>query len=387
MATATKATVSGLQKYFLLGALLLLMALIVTFISPFGVDLLIAGILVAAIYPVHRWIFHKVRSRSLSAFISMLLTIVIVLIPFTLFGFFVADQATDAYIVVSERVNDIVDATEGGTTSKILEMIPFSDKIELTLKYLPFTTADLLQTTRDAVGVTSSFLLSKTTNILKHLSLFLVHLLVFMISLFYFLREGDRLVEYIRSLLPLSRAYRQELFKKLHYLSYGIIYGIFGAAILQGFLVGFGFYVAGISNAAFWGVIAALFSPVPYIGTTVVWLPAVILMAINGHWLVAGLLLAWCAFVVGTADNVIKPYIIGAQAHLHPLATLLMLLGGTFVFGIKGLLFGPLVLTLGLAFLHIYKLEYKEVLDIEDVKPVTPAMKKKRTVKKRKGGK
>jgi len=382
MATTTNNSANGFQRYFLIGVLLILLALLVTFISPFGVDLLIAGIIVTAVYPIHRWIFQKVPSRSFSALISMLLTIVIVLIPFTLFGFFVVDQATDAYVAVSDRVNTIVEQTEGGTTSKILEMIPFSEKIESTLKYLPITTADVLQTARDAVGVTSSFLISKTTNILKHLSLFLVHLLVFMISLFYFLREGDRLVAYIRSLLPLSRQYRQELFTKLSKLSYGIIYGIFGAAILQGFLVGFGFSVAGIGNAAFWGVIAALFSPVPYIGTTVVWLPAVILLAISGQWLTASLLLGWCMLIVGTADNIVKPYIIGSSAQLHPLATLLMLLGGTFVFGLKGLLFGPLVLTLGLAFLHIYQLEYKTVLEVEGKNPMRKAPMKKRRLRK-----
>ena len=382
MAQTTKSSANGFQRYFLVAVLLLLMALIITFISPFGVDLLIAGIIVTAVYPVHRWFYQLIPSRSVAALVSMLLTIVVVLIPFTLFGFFVADQATDAYQVVSHRVNEIVAETEGGTTSKVLEMIPFSEKIESTLKYLPVSTADILQTARDVVGAISSFLLSKTTNILKHLTLFLVHLLVFLLSLYYFLREGDRLVEYIRSLLPLSKEYRQELFTKLSKLSYGIIYGIFGAAILQGFLVGVGFSFAGISNAAFWGVIAALFSPVPYIGTTVVWLPAVVLLAVNGHWLIALLLMAWCIMIVGTADNIIKPYIIGSSAHLHPLATLLMLLGGTFVFGLKGLLFGPLVLTLGLAFLHIYQLEYRSILEVEGMNPMRKAPVRRRKLRK-----
>lgn len=371
---------NGFQRYFLIAVLVILLLLLVTFISPFGIDLLIAGIMVAAVYPVHRWILKKIPfSRSLSALVSMILIIVIILLPFTLFGFFVAEQAADAYVVVSDRINIIVEASEAGRTSKILEMIPFSDKIERALKYLPISTADVLQTARDAVGVVSSFLLSKTTNLLKHLSLFLVHLMVFLLSLFYFLREGDRLVLYIRSLLPMSKKYRQELFTKLSNLSYGIIYGIFGAAILQGFLVGFGFSVAGISNAAFWGAIAALFSPVPYIGTAIVWVPAVVLLTISGQYIIALPLLAWCAFIVGMADNVIKPYIIGSSAHLHPLATLLVLLGGTFVFGLKGLLFGPLVLTLALAFLHIYKLEYKAILE-KDEKNLVP----KRPVKKRK---
>ncbi len=367
MAKAPNSPTNSFQRYFLIGVLLILLALLVTFISPFGVDLVMAGIIVAAVYPVHRYIFQKISfSRSLSAFVSMILIIIVILLPFTLFGFFVAEQAADAYTVVSDSINTIVETSDVSTTSKILDLIPYGHKIEGVLKYLPFSTSDLLQTAKDAVGVVSSFLLAKTTNILKHLSLFLVHLMVFLISLFYFLREGDKLVDYIRSLLPMSKKYRQELFTKMYKLSYGIIYGIFGAAIVQGFLVGIGFSVAGINNAAFWGAIAALFSPVPYIGTAIIWVPAVAALAIGGQYLTAILLLLWCVFIVAAADNVIKPYIIGSSAHLHPLATLLVLLGGTFVFGLKGLLFGPVVLTLALAFLHIYKLEYKAVLEKDE---------------------
>lgn len=375
-----QASTNSFQRYFLMGVLLILLALLITFVSPFAIDLLIAGILVAAVYPAHKWLIKKIHlPRSLTALISMILIIIIILLPFTLFGFFVAEQAADAYVSVSERINVIVSTNDVSTTSKILELIPYSDKIQGVFKYLPISTADLLQTAKDAVGTVSSFLLSKTTNILKHFSVFLVHLLVFLIALFYFLREGDKLVLYIRSLLPLSKAYRQELFTKLYKLSYGIIYGIFGAAIMQGFFVGVGFAVAGIGSAAFWGAIAALFSPVPYIGTMVITLPAVAILAIGGKYITAVLLLLWSFLVVGGSDNVIKPYIIGSSAQLHPLATLLVLLGGTFVFGLKGLIFGPLVLTMTLAFLHIYKLEYKAVLEKEegDLFPDIPSKKRK----------
>lgn len=372
--------VGSFQRYFLMTVLILLLILLVIFVSPFGTDLIIAGVIVAAVYPVHKKLLKKLAfSKSLASLISMLLIIVIILLPFTLFGFFVAEQAADAYVVVSDRINVIVATNDVSSTSKILELIPFSDKIQGIFHYLPISTADLLQTAKDAVGAASSFLLSKTTNILRHLSVLLVHLLVLLIALFYFLRDGNRLVLYIRSLLPLSKVYRQELFTKLTNLSYGIIYGIFGAAILQGFLVGVGFAMAGIGNAAFWGAVAALLSPIPYIGTMAISLPAIVVLAVSGQYITAVLLLGWSVLVVGMADNVIKPYIIGSSAHLHPMATLLVLLGGTFVFGLKGLIFGPLVLTLTLAFIHIYKLEYKAVLekDEKDLLEELPAKKQK----------
>lgn len=357
------------QRYFLMSVLVMLLVLLTIFVSPFGIDLIIAGVIVMAVYPANAWLMRKIPfSKSLSAFISMFLIIIILLIPFTLFGFFVSQEGVEAYRVVSGHINVIVSTNDVSSTSKILQLLPFHTQFEKLMNYLPVSTSDLLQTFKNVIGTASSFLISQTTNILKNLSVLLVHLLIFLIALFYFLRDGDRFVLYIRSLLPMSKTYSQELFLKLSNLSHGIIYGIFGASILQGFLVGVGFAVAGISNAAFWGAVAALFSPLPYIGTTVIWMPAVIVLALEGHYIAAGLLMAWSAFIVGTADNIIKPYIIGSSAKLHPLATLLVLLGGTFVFGLKGIIFGPLVLTLTLAFMHIYQLEYKAALEQDEVK-------------------
>lgn len=357
----------GFQRYFLISVLIILILLLITFLSPFGVDLLFAGVIVTAVHPVHKKILKKIQfSRTLASFLSMLLIIIVILIPFTFFGFFAVGQASDAYTVVSTKINTIVATHDVSTASNVIKLVPFSDKLQRVFTYLPISTTDLFTTAKEAVGIISSFLLSKTTYILKHLSLLLLHILVFLLALFYFLKDGDKLVLYIRSLLPLSKIYRQELFTKLTNLSYGIIYGIFGAALLQGFLVGVGFAIAGIGSAAFWGSISALFSPIPYLGTMVITVPAIIILAYEGHYIAFTFLLIWSALVVGTADNIIKPFIISSSARLHPLATLMVLLGGGFVFGLSGLFFGPLVLTLTLAFMHIYKLEYKAVLEKEE---------------------
>jgi predicted PurR-regulated permease PerM len=360
--------VRGFQRYFLIAILVTLLITLLIFINPFIIDLLVAGVIVAAVWPAHRHLIAKIPfSRSLAAAISMLLIIVIILLPFTLFGFFVANQAGDAYGVVRERIEEIVQNNDVSDPLGIIQSLPFHDRVESALEYLPISTADLLNTAGDVVGSISSFLLSRTTNILKSISLLVLHVIVFLMALFFMLKEGDRLVKYLRGLIPLSKEYRQELFGKLAKLSYGIIYGIFGAAILQGLLVGVGFSIAGINNPAFWGFLAALASPVPYVGTAVIWVPAVIAVTIGGNYLTAFLLTLWCLLIVGTADNIIKPFLIGSSTRLNPMALLLVLLGGTLTFGLKGIFFGPFLLTVTLAFLHIYKLEYKEVLSIEDM--------------------
>lgn len=375
--------VGKFQRYFLVGMLIILLITLLLFARPFLIDLLISGILVIAVYPIHKKILKRIKfSRSLAALISLLMVTIVVVLPFTLFIVFTASEAGDAYKLISQRVNEMIVEEHVTTPAQFLAAIPFADKVESLMSYLPFTTEDLLKTVSESVGQFSTFLLGQTTNILRHLSLFVIHIIVFLMAMFYFLRDGDQLVEYLRSLVPLGKTYREELFGKLAHLSYSLIYGIFGAAILQGFLVGLGLAVAGFDNAAFWGLIAALFSPLPYVGTMVIWLPAVVILAVGSHWLAALLLMAWCMGVVSTADNFIKPYLIGASSALNPMALLIVLLGGTFAFGLKGLILGPFILTLALSFLHIYQLEYESVLDGTEVLVKEPVVKKVSRLKK-----
>jgi len=351
-----------IQEYFLLGVILILVYFLLEFMAAFFGTLLIAAIVVTGVYPLHKLLNKKIHiPPTLSAMLSLILVAIILLIPLTLFFFLVVDQAAGAYVAISDKITAL--------TSKDINLIPsllqkgfFEAWVKKISLYVPISPSDIISTARDFVGKISTILLSQTTNILKNLSLFVLHMMIFLFAMFYFLRDGERLKNYINSILPLSEQYRKELFKKLSDLSYGIIYGIFGAAIVQGLLVGGAFLVAGINNAAFWGAVAAMLSPLPYIGTSIIWIPAVIALAVGHHYLAAIFLLAWGMGVVSIADNIVKPYLIGSSTALHPLAVLLVLLGGAFVVGLKGLIFGPFILTLTLAFLHIYKLEYKGVL-------------------------
>lgn len=368
----------GIQKQFLIAMIVLMLILLFVFIEPLLITLLFAGILVTAVYPIHKWIRRKIAySESLSAAVSLILIAAVIVAPFTLLIFFISAEATAAYLSLSAKINLLVESGNFNSVPKIVEMLPFSDSIKALMESSPIKATSVLQTAGDLIGNLSRFLLGQSTNVLKHLSVIVIHTIVFLIAMFFLLRDGEPFVKYIYNLVPLSSEYRQELFKKLNNLSYGILYGLFGSSLLQGFLVGVGFAFAGLNNPAFWGAVAALLSPVPYIGTTIVWLPAVIAVAVGGDTVTASILGIWCVIIVGTSDNLIKPYLIGASSALHPLAILTVLLGGAFAFGIKGIIFGPFILTLTLSFLHIYTLEYANALKEKPSAPVKMMAKKK----------
>ncbi len=353
--------VINIQKYFLLGMLLLLIVILAIAVSAFFSTLVIAAILVTAVFPLHRLLTKKIHiPATFSALLSLILVAVVILGPFTIFFFFIAGQATDAVANFSDKINSLPK----------FDMIPAMLKnglvdqwIAKAGSYVPITTAEVMTTAKDFVTSIGSFILGNATNILKNLTVFFLQTIVFLFAMFYFLKDGERFIAYINSLMPMSETYRKELFSKLSHLSYGIIYGLFGSAIAQGLMAGLGFYIVGINNAAFWGSIAALFSVVPYIGTAIIWVPVTLYLLFTGHWIAALFLFAWSMVIVSTVDNMVKPYLIGSSATLHPFAVLIVLFGSTFAFGLKGLIFGPFILTLTLAFLHIYELEFKGALD------------------------
>lgn len=365
-----------IQKYFLIGILILLLITLSLFIAPFMGTLLIAGVIVTGVYPVHKMLNKKIHiPPTFSALLSLILAAVIIIAPLVALFFFVSEEAADAYDTISIKVSSLI-KSDISLIPSLLQNSFLKEWIDRLTAFAPISTADIISTVGDFVGKISSFLLGQTTNILKNLTVFLIHIVVFFLAMFYFLRDGRKLITKVKELMPLPEMHRNALFKKLSALSYGIIYGIFGAAIVQGMLVGLGFAIVGISNAVFWGAIAAILSPIPYIGTAVVWVPVVIALMVSGQFWPGVFLFIWGALIVGMADNIVKPYLIGSSTALHPLAVLLVLLGGAFAFGIKGLLFGPFILTLTIAFLHIYSLEYRTVLH-KGIKPHVVLKKKK----------
>ena len=114
------------------------------------------------------------------------------------------------------------------------------------------------------------------------------------------------------------------------------------------------FWVAGVPGAAFWGMVMVVFSILPAIGSAFVWVPAVVYLFISGETLPAILLLIWCAVVVGSIDNLLRPLLIGKNAKMSDLLILLSTLGGIALFGAVGFVVGPIVAALFVSVWQIY---------------------------------
>ncbi len=184
--------------------------------------------------------------------------------------------------------------------------------------------------------------------------------------LFFFFRDGDAIAERARRLVPLDEGRKQRLLRHLQEVMRAVVFGTVITAAVQGGLLGAGFWITGLPSPLVFGVLTAIASFIPLVGTGLVWVPATIYLAAKGVAWKAIFLGVWSALVVGSADNFLKPLFISGRAQIGTLTVLFGVLGGLAAFGMIGLFFGPVLVALVLALI-----EFAETAGTE--KEVTPS--------------
>jgi len=369
------------RRYFLLGVILVLIVFLFLFAIDFLSTLFVSAVIAAATLPFRKFLRRQTKlTRTLSSLLTLLLLTVLVILPGSLLVIYIINQASIAYQTVMVHFSNF--AESGYNFLPILDRYPdLQEWIRGILERNQISSQDILAKIGEFLTFLSRSILSHTPDIVRFASVFIVHGIVFLLGLYYFIRDGEKIASHIRSLLPLSEEHRKLLFTRIYDLMHAIVYGILGAALAQGLILWMGLQIAGVNNALFWAALGALFSPLPYIGVGVIWAPIVVSLFATQHMGAGTFLLIWCMTAVSNVDNILKPYLIGSKTSLHPLALLVVILGGAFTFGIKGLIFGPFILTLFLVFLEIYRHEYRRVLETPEDKE---RMRKKLAAKKKK---
>lgn len=176
----------------------------------------------------------------------------------------------------------------------------------------------------------------------------LVDFALMLFLLFFFLRDGDEMIERARRLVPLDEERKERLISRLALITRAIVFGTTLTALLQGLLLGIGFRIAGLPSPVVFGVAGALLSMLPVGGTMFIWGPAVLWLFLDGRWGWGVFMLIWGAMLAGL-DNVLRPMLISGRARISTLAVFLGALGGISAFGAIGIVAGPIVLSLALA--------------------------------------
>jgi predicted PurR-regulated permease PerM len=353
-------TIKTIPGYFLLLCLFVSFYFLYQILEPFITVLLIAAILATVFYPVYEKILKRMPKHSrLASLISCFLVILIIVAPLTGFTFLLASEAADTYDIVEDRImsGDFDEHINRFNSGEL-----FGDFAKWVPPIIDLEGIDIKQDIVNTAQSISTFLVEQTATLLKNIGTLVLDFLIMLFSMFYFFKDGKVLLKKLMELSPLPTKYELAILNKFREVSKATIFGIFATAIAQGIVGGIGFMIAGIGHAAFWGTAMALFSLVPLVGTAVIWVPAVIIMFIMGNFFGGFFMLVWGPVAIGSVDNLLRPYLIEGKAKLYPLLTFLAIFGGITVFGLKGVIFGPLILALCMTFLHIYELEYKKVI-------------------------
>ncbi len=365
MQNATKGGVvlPNFPGYFLIAALVLSFVFLFLLWQPFLVVLILAGILASAFHPLHARLLKALHNHSkISALITCLIILVLIVIPVAIFTMLLFRQALDVYTFIAGKlqsgdVDSYLKWQQGGILYDFLKNLQVQSG-----SFIDLNTLDLKKNLIDLAKSLSSFLVVQSANVLKGLGGLVIDFFMLFFALYYFLKDHDAIIAGLIRTSPLPKKYDVELFRKFKEMSKAVLYGIFLTSMAQGFLGGIGFALVGIPNAIFWGTAMAFFSLVPILGTSLIWLPAAVILFLSGHATAGIVLFLWGILLVSTVDNFLRAYLIGNQTKMNPLLAFVSIFGGIAIFGFVGVIFGPLALTLFFTFLHIYQLEYRTLL-------------------------
>jgi predicted PurR-regulated permease PerM len=324
---------------------------------PFLKPLLLGALLAGLCGPLYRWVTRWLGGRkSLAAALTLLILFVLIAGPLSAFVGVVVRQAlsvsNDAIPWVQQHL---------GAASAFNAHDWLVQRFPSLAPYVPEQQqiADGAARVAKAAG---AFLVAGATQFTAGTATFLLNLFIMLYAMFYFLRDGRAILEKIFYYTPLNHADEVQVLERFTSVTRATIKGTLVIGIVQGALAGIGFWFVGLDGAAFWGTLMAVLSIVPGIGAALIWVPAVIYLFIIGQTLTATLLLVWCAVVVGTIDNLLRPKLVGKDAKMPDLLILVGTLGGLFLFGPIGFIIGPLVCGLFLTVWDIYGATFKDIL-------------------------
>jgi predicted PurR-regulated permease PerM len=340
-------------------------------VEPFVGPLLWAIFLAFLLNPLHVRLTRRMRNRPhWSAFALTMLTLIVFIGPLTALSAAFAAQVGD----LLQYVRKILE----GQTTNVLD-----------LANVPWIQG-ALQRLEDVFGINSAQIHGWATQaaqeVLQGVASFggkvflgamgtVMGFVLMIFMLFFFIRDGEQMFATTRELIPMRSAYKARLFDHLAAVTRAMVLGTGLTALIQGALVGIAFLIVGLPSPLVFGVIAALVSLLPFGGTALVWIPAAIALAVQGHWKSTIFMVIWGSLLVSLVDNVVRPMLVSGRAHVGTLTVFIGVLGGLAAFGAIGLFLGPVVLALIIALIRfMLEIRRAEATDIapvarEEIKP------------------
>ena len=314
-------------------------------IQPFVNVLAWATVLVIVFYPIHRRLVAWTRRPATSALLSSLLVIVTILVPLTLITLAVVNELSNAAHAVHGNLSALLDP----------QTSPIGRAIGWLGQYVNLEQLRSPQFLIERLKQMSGSIASGTLGVVGGVVGAIIQIFFVIFTMYYLFRDGESFVRALPETLPLKREQSEKIFERSRDVISASLYGVLVIAVIQGALGGLMFWILGLPSAIVWAVVMTFLSMIPMAGSFLVWVPAAIYLALTGEWGKALILTAWGAIVIGTVDNFLRPKLVGERTKLHELFIFFAVLGGLQVFGVVGIVLGPVVLAITLALLDVFR--------------------------------
>ncbi len=342
------------NKAILLLMVVLISALFLIMIRQFLMPIFMAGLFSAMSAPLHRRLARRLQGReNMASALVVAGVFCLILVPLGFLIGLVVSQAVHVGQSVTPWVQSFV--KEPGLLSGYAEKVPYYEQI------LPYRDM-IVAKAGELVGSISSLLINSLSSLTKITVNALFNAVIMLYVMFYFLTEGGRLLNKILYYLPLAHEDEERLLRRFTSVAGATMKSTLIIGILQGGLCGLAFFFAGLPGAAFWGTVMAVLSIIPAVGSALVWVPAMIVLGVNGDFFGLTILAVICGAVAGNLDNLLRPRLVGKDTEMHDLFVLFGTLGGIALFGVLGIIIGPIIAALFITIWEMYGDAFSEYL-------------------------
>jgi len=321
----------------MIGALYVCWLMLVPFVNV----LMWAGVLTLSFAPVNRRILARTGKPNLSAALSTLFVVFVIGVPMGLVAWAIIREIGPAITMVQGAFVTFLDPDSAGPAMQWL-----GERVDL-----PSTRVRI----SEQLATMSSQVAGRTMGIVGDVLGVFIQALFVVFVMFYLFRDGKMIREAMASAIPLRNRETRIILSRVSEVVGASVNGVLVIAAIQGTLGGLAFAALGLPSALVWGAVMIFLSLIPIAGAFVIWIPAAIYLAATGSYIKAILLTVWGGVVISLVDNFLRPRLVGKRAKLHELFIFFAVLGGLHVFGLVGLVLGPVVLAIALSLFETFR--------------------------------
>jgi predicted PurR-regulated permease PerM len=346
--------------WFFLALFLISIYLLGRLLMPFISVLILAAVVSGIFRPVYRSLVRNARP-GFASFATCALIFIVLFMPIVFFVTTLASEAYDLYqmgrnAVISKQVNALL------AGSQVLDRVN-----QLLAGFNYQITGDELNRALSETGkVVGLFLYQQAQAIASNILNFLVYFFFMLLIIFYLLIDGDRLIDFVKDLSPLPDDQDEKLILKFKDMAGAVLIGNGLCGVIQGGIGGTVFYLFDLNSPFLWGVIMGLLAFLPILGIGLVFIPTALFLFLKGNTGGGLFFIIFYVILSGSIEYLLKPKVVGQRVKMHTLLVFLSIMGGLKVFGILGIIYGPLIITLFLTLTDIYHVNYQKQVETGD---------------------